>query len=161
MAAVALVAFACTDTDTPDEIGVTGGVDAEGVPMQFSGPGDPALMVPVFVNGQGPYDFILDTGATLTCVDPDLARDLALTDAPGQIGGGITLEGGVGAVRLVAVDSLRVGAANAMGLTGCVVDLSQFRAVGVDADGLLGLNFLRVFRVTLDFQQNRMHLDTP
>jgi len=33
--------------------------------------------------------------------------------------------------------------------------------VGVDADGLLGLNFLRVFRVTLDFQQNRMHLDTP
>src|ERR1700743_326263 len=37
-----------------------------------------AVVVPVTVNGSGPYDFMLDTGSTVTAVDRELARQLAL-----------------------------------------------------------------------------------
>ncbi|HEU0076709.1 MAG TPA: hypothetical protein VFQ76_03610 [Longimicrobiaceae bacterium] len=35
-----------------------------------------AIIVPVFVNGVGPFDFVLDTGATFTCLEPMLSRRL-------------------------------------------------------------------------------------
>src|SRR5947209_3780803 len=37
-----------------------------------------AVIVPVTVNGSGPYQFMLDTGSTLSAVDRDLARELGL-----------------------------------------------------------------------------------
>ena len=36
------------------------------------------LIVPVSVNGAGPFPFLLDTGATSSMVTEDLARELAL-----------------------------------------------------------------------------------
>src|SRR5258708_12855297 len=38
----------------------------------------PLLVVPVKINGSGPYDFILDTGSTVTVRDGPLFPDLAL-----------------------------------------------------------------------------------
>src|SRR5215469_12858534 len=37
-----------------------------------------AVVVPVTVNGHGPYDFMLDTGTTVTAVDRELSEELAL-----------------------------------------------------------------------------------
>ena len=37
-----------------------------------------AVIVPVTVNGHGPYDFMLDTGCTITTVDRELGQELAL-----------------------------------------------------------------------------------
>lgn len=105
--------------------------------------------------------FILDTGATLTCVDRPLADSLGLPEARGALGVGAGIRGGPGAMRLVEIDSLSVGGARAEGLTGCTLDLEQFRALGLDARGLLGLNFLREFRVTLDFDAGRLTLARP
>src|ERR1700743_3420525 len=42
-----------------------------------------AVIVPVTVNGHGPYDFMLDTGSTVTAVDRELGQELAL-QAEGQ-----------------------------------------------------------------------------
>jgi predicted aspartyl protease len=162
VAVLALAACGQVETEpervelAPDALDPNGG----GVPMTLAGPGGAALLVPVHVNGQGPWDFILDTGATLTCVGTELAETLALPDAPGT-GIGVGLGGGPGATRLVSLDSVRVGPARAMELTGCAVELSQFRAMGIGVHGLLGLNFLRAFRVTLDFERNRLLLEEP
>jgi predicted aspartyl protease len=46
-------------------------------------PNDAAIMVQVKINGQGPYDFVLDTGATFTCLDNDLADQLKLPRVEG------------------------------------------------------------------------------
>ena len=105
-------------------------------------------------------DFVLDTGATLTCVDQALAEQLGLPERTGQIGFGAGI-GGSGSVRLVGLDSLRIGATKAYDLTACTLDLSQFEQAGLDIDGLLGLNFLKSFRVTLDFESNRLTLAEP
>lgn len=123
------------------------------ISFRLAGPGGAALLVPIYLNGEGPFEFVLDTGATITCVDQPLAERLNLPEQRGQIGLGAGV-GGAGRVRLVGIDSLRLGAAEASGLTACVLDLQQVRAISPDVAGLLGLNFLKEFRVTLDFERN-------
>ena len=116
------------------------------------------MTVPVRVNDQGPFPFVLDTGATLTCVDETLVTDLKLPDVPGVVGFGGTIQG-LGRMRLVRLESVALGDATVQGLQGCAVDLSAMRQAGLDVRGLLGLNFLRSYRVTLDFAGRTVRLD--
>jgi hypothetical protein len=92
----------------------------------MAGPQDVAILVPVRVNGTGPYAGMHGYGA--------------------GVGSG-------GNIRLVEIDSVALGATRVFDLTCCVLDLAQARAIGIEADGLLGLNFLRAFRVELDFER--------
>jgi predicted aspartyl protease len=128
------------------------------VPVQLVGPGGAALVVPVTVNGAGPFSFVLDTGATLTCVDEALAAKLDLPEPVGTVGYGGTLAG-VGRVRLVRIDSLEVGTARATDVQACAIDLASMRRTGLDVQGLVGLNFLKAYRVTLDFRERTLRLD--
>ena len=45
---------------------------------------DPNLRItaPVFVNGKGPYDFIVDTGANISVLTNDLAMELLIPPGP-------------------------------------------------------------------------------
>ena len=128
--------------------------------FDLAGPGGAAVVVPVHIDGRGPYDLILDTGATLTCVDSSLANELALRERVGTIGAAIGVGGG-GRVKIVTIDSLRVGEARAKELTACVMDLGALRAIGTEVRGLLGLNFLRNFRLTIDFPGSSLYLSEP
>jgi predicted aspartyl protease len=127
------------------------------IPFKLAGRGGAALLVPVYVNGTGPYRFVLDTGATLTCLDRSLAERLELPKPVGMIGYGATL-GESGTVGLHRVDTINVGDATVSRLTTCAVDLQRMKQLGLEADGLLGLNFLKEFTVTLDFQRNVLTL---
>lgn len=133
---------------------------AADIPFELLGTGGAAIAVPVYLNGTGPFDFVLDTGATFTCVSDTLARRLTLPELRGQIGLGAGVAGS-GRVRLVRIDSLRVGIATASDLTACTVDLSHVQAGGIHAEGLLGLNFLKSFRVVLDFEREVITLQRP
>jgi predicted aspartyl protease len=148
----------CVEDTAPGRVEIAGDTTETGVAFRMAGPGGAALMVPVHINGTGPYDFVLDTGATMTCLDRSLVSRLQLPEATGQRGVGMGIGDGPGALELVRIDSLRVGDATAMELTGCALDLDQFRAVGLEVDGLLGLNYLQEFRVTLDFRAGRLTL---
>lgn len=154
----AALAAACQQAPTPARVEPPPDSTAGEVAFELAGPGGAALVVPVHLNGQGPFDFVLDTGATLTCVDQEVARRLGLPEARGMRGVGAGA-GGAGQMRLVTLDSLRVGAARAEELTACALDLEHTARVGLEIDGLLGLNFLRSFRVTLDFEREVLHLE--
>ena len=130
------------------------------VQFELAGTGGAALVVPVKVNDTGPYPFVLDTGATVTCVDELLANELALREPVGRIGFGAGVRG-FGRMRLVSIDSLQVGEAKTTNLTGCALDLQSIKGAGLDVRGLLGLNFLKEYRVTLDFADRTLRLDTP
>lgn len=130
------------------------------VAFELAGPQEIALLVPVYLNGAGPLDFVLDTGATMTCVTTATAERLALPRRRGAVGVGVGV-GGAGRIGFVAVDSLRLGQARATGLSACVLDLEHMATIGPAIDGLLGLDFLREFRVTLDFQRNVLILVEP
>jgi predicted aspartyl protease len=123
-------------------------------------PNDAAIIVQVKINGQGPFDFVLDTGATFTCVDNELAEKLKLPEWKGSLGTVVVGPGG-GGMKLLKLDTLEVGGAKASGLTACSIDLDRMAPPGVGLKGLVGLNFLKSYRVTIDFAKKNLRLDKP
>jgi len=146
--------------DRPAEVFFPTSSEAGEIALRFEGHGEAALVVPVYINGEGPFDFLLDTGATMTCVEASLSETLGLRSKPHAeiFGAGI---GGAGALKMVQIDSLKVGEASASQLGACVLDLEHMKAVGVRIQGLVGLNFLRSFHVALDFRNDVLTLTEP
>jgi predicted aspartyl protease len=134
--------------------------DAEPGEIRFelAKPNDAAILVPVMIGEAGPYQFVVDTGATVTCVAESLAAELDLSERKGVMGVGATVSSS-GNLRLVEIDSLSIGSTRVTNVTACTIDLSQLQKVGLEADGLLGLNVLKNYRVTLDFEKRMMRLD--
>jgi predicted aspartyl protease len=159
VALAAVSASACTDVGQGD---VTPPADSASGELGFrlAGPGGAAVVVPVYINGQGPIDLILDTGATITCVDSSLTRELSLPEQRLTMGTAIGV-GGAGRVRLHRVDSLRVAGSTTRRLSVCAMDLSAMKVVAPSVRGLLGLNVLRRFTVTLDFERKVLRLAEP
>jgi predicted aspartyl protease len=155
-----VLAAACRPDVAPREATAPAEPEEGEVAFRLVGPNEAALVVPVHVNGEGPYDFVFDTGATITCVDRQLMEELGLETEPGVMGRGVGV-GGAGRVAVARLDSVRIGPARASGLTACVLDLRQLEAVGAPVHGLVGLNFMRAFRVELDFQRNVLVLTQP
>ncbi|MEX2272230.1 MAG: retropepsin-like aspartic protease [Vicinamibacterales bacterium] len=150
-----VITSACTmpaGTATPDPAAGPGEIA-----FRLGGAGGAAIVVPVSLNGKGPYDFVLDTGATLTCLDESLAEELSLARVPGVIGRGATL-GSSGPVGLRRLDSISIGEARSTDVTVCTLDLANIRAMGLEVRGLLGLNVLKAYTVTLDFKRNVLSL---
>lgn len=127
--------------------------DSGEVAFELAGAGEAAILIPVHINGEGPFSFVLDTGATLTCIASTLQERLRLPDWSGGRGFGAGV-GGSGQVQLVQADSVRVGPARQEEQTLCVIDLASLETTGIEVDGLLGLSFLRAYRVGLDFNRN-------
>lgn len=116
----------------------------------------PLILVPALANGAGPYQFALDTGASATVASPELAHDLGIasTNAAQALGAAV-------AASVGSVGSLAVGVAEIRDLAVAVVDffdrLSQ--EIGEKLDGIIGYNFLREFRVTIDYPSQILHLE--
>ena len=140
------------------------GTPAEAAPgtvaFKMAGPNDAAIIVSVKINGQGPYDFVLDTGATFTCLDEGLADQLKLPEWKGSFGTVVVGPGG-GGMRLLKIDMLEVGGAKASGLVACSIDLNRIAPPGLGIKGLVGLNFLKSYRVTIDFEKKSLRLEKP
>ncbi len=114
-------------------------------------------VVAVKVNGAGPYDFMVDTGASVTVLDTALFNELGLR-AEGS--SKVTSSAGASTeVRSVAeevtVDCLPVRNIRVVSMKSPMTD-SDYRAVR----GILGENFLRHFDILIDNQHRKMTLDT-
>lgn len=144
--------LACSDIGGSASASAPADTAAGEVSFRLAGPGGAAMVVPAYINGEGPYDLILDTGATLTCLDASLVAELSLPERRAVRGTAVGI-GGSGRVQIVAVDSLRVGNASTSGLSACALDLQALRTIGEEVRGLLGLDFLKSYRVTMDFER--------
>lgn len=110
------------------------------------------VLAPVSVNGQGPFRFILDTGANRSVLSPKLAAQLGLTPAADDA---ISVQGVTGSAVLPAVmiDSLQAGDLLLVRRQRVPV-LAQ--TVLIDADGILGIDGLVDARVDIDFGADRV-----
>ena len=156
---VLLFSLACTIPASKD-FGTPNSTTPGEVPFELAPPNDAAIIVPVKINGRGPYKFVLDTGATFTCIDQKLVDELKLPEWRGQFGVGV-LTPVQGAVKLVDIDTLEVGNVKATELKACAIEFSRLQTGGLDARGLVGLNFLKSFRMTIDFKKRILRLDRP
>jgi predicted aspartyl protease len=104
------------------------------------------IMAPVYVNGQGPFAFVVDTGASRSAIAPRLARELELLADPTRM---MTLRGVTGAAE---VPSLRLARLQVGDL---VFDDLQVPVVqpGIfaEADGILGVEGLERACLQADF----------
>lgn len=125
------------------------------VPAQLASGGYPVMLVKVRVNGHGPYSFLVDTGATVTIVDASLARNLGLKPLPVAVQG-IGAGGSFSTRAYVA--SIAVGQASDDRVVVGTYDLTQIGAAVGRIDGLLGYNFLKSYRVTIDYPAHRICL---
>jgi clan AA aspartic protease (TIGR02281 family) len=121
------------------------------VPVQITGA---SVVVPVTLNRRLKTFLALDTGATSTMISHRIANNLGLrTDGPRVVAA--TVNGQV-SMPLTRLGSVKVGDAEIHNLTVTVHDLSPAAKV----DGLLGLDFLKRFHVSLD-SQNQLLLLAP
>jgi len=129
------------------------------VKFRLAGGAQPLIMVPVKVNGKGPFEFILDTGAGTSLLSSELGQKLGvkiLGSKEGQSAGGAV------SVSLARVNSLAVASAKLTNVDVGLVDLSHIgKTVGANIDGDLGYNFLKHFRITLDYRKNEIRFEDP
>ena len=110
--------------------------------------------VPVYVNGKGPYDFVLDTGAGNTVVTPEMASTIGLEAKPVHgiargLGGDVQLE-------LAAVDAISVGDAKISHSQVVVLDLSKVSPKGkLIENGIIGYDFLKNFETVIDYPEKQ------
>ena len=109
------------------------------------------LTVPVRIGKDGPYDFLIDTGAERTVLARGLAERLGLVPT-----GRATLIGVAGslAVDLVDVAEVRLGSRSFYDLSAPLLEGSH-----IGADGIIGLDGLRNQRVLIDFKRNLIAVD--
>ena len=113
-------------------------------------------VVAVKLNGAGPYDFMVDTGATVTVVDAALFQELGLRP---QGSSQITSSAGATDQILSVVQEITLDSLSARNIV--VVSMkSPMTGTGLaGVRGILGENFLRHFDILLDNQHRRMILD--
>jgi predicted aspartyl protease len=129
------------------------------VKFRLAGGAQPLILLPVRVNGDGPFEFILDTGAGTSLLSSDLAKKLnikIISTKEGQSAGGKI------SVSLAKVDSLAVGQVKLDEVDVGIVDLSHIaKAIGTKIDGDVGYNFLKHFRITIDYHDCEIRFDEP
>jgi predicted aspartyl protease len=152
----------------PPTSGITSGTVAVGQPQPTSPPGDTEpdsdyaipttvdrvgrIVVPVMVNGRGPFRFILDTGANATVISPHLANLLGL---PVDTSRTVVMNGVTGGmiVPTASVDSIET---HGLALEGQRLAVSD--ASGIGTDGVLGVDALWHKVVLVDFNSDSVRV---
>ena len=126
--------------------------------MRLASLAKPLLLVDVHANGHGPFQFAIDTGTSTTAIAPELAQQLGLKASPV---GPLTTGGAQVNVTAGTLESFQVGRARIDDLVVVVADFFSMlsQAVGARLDGIVGYNFLRNFRVVIDYPGEKLRLE--
>lgn len=126
-------------------------------PESVSIPLEPDAQVAVVaatLNGSTPATLIVDTGATYTVISYDVAGALRINVGENTPVTELQTANGVIRAPVVELESVDVGGMKVSRVKAAVHDFSTTTAVG----GLLGLNFLKHFRVDIDTAKRTLHL---
>jgi hypothetical protein len=114
------------------------------------------MIVPVMLDGAGPYDFVVDTGAQITTIDPSLASDLhpRLLGATHVTGLGTYVH-----AEYAQLDLLQAGGFSLRTPLILIQDLWGVRQYDTRIRGVLGENFLAHFDLFIDYARSILCLD--
>ena len=113
-------------------------------------------IVPVRLNGQGEYGFLVDTGATSTVVDAKLAARLGLQPKGSALSG--TYAGKV-EVPIAWLENLAIGPRSQVGLDVISVDLGRFFGLDGSIRGILGQDVLSRFNYHIDHRARNLVIE--
>lgn len=127
---------------------VRGGTDAGSVLIPYRLTDTKHVLVRAKLNGQGPFNFILDTGAPAVFIPKAVAKKVGIeTDEKGwgtfksfELEGGLVVQ----KARTRVEDLFQLEGMNGMGLA------------GVELHGVIGYNVLARYRITFDFTADKL-----
>lgn len=136
--------------DDPKRVESFGRGAKTALPIRLASPAKPLLLIDVHLNGRGPFQFAIDTGTSTTAITPQLANELGILSSP--IGPGTTAGAQVD-VRAGIIESFQLGSAKIDNMTVVVADFFEMlsAAIGAKLDGIVGYNFLRNYKVGIDY----------
>jgi predicted aspartyl protease len=117
--------------------------------------GEGLLVAPVSLNGQGPFDFVVDTGTNTTLIDPALVARLGLVEEGAENLKTLT---GPTAVLRYRLASIQVGSRAVHNLPVLAQSMAAVQGLDAHINGILGLGFLARFSFELDYEHNRIFL---
>lgn len=131
-----------------------GGVEAGEAALRLT-PGR-LPVVALSLGGQGPFDFLVDTGSATTLVDGALVERLGLrpVDRVEVVG-----PGGLRVVPRAQLPELTVAGETVPGPRAPFADLASLREADPSLEGILGRDVLGRFDVLIDFAAGRLRLD--
>jgi predicted aspartyl protease len=109
------------------------------------------MTAPVKINGQGPYPFVVDTGANRSVISIELAAELGLPIGPRELLHGVAGEEMAGST----LATLNLG-----GRDQADTVLSLLPQASIGGPGMLGVDRLHEQSLTLDFQGQRLEIET-
>lgn len=114
------------------------------------------LLVPVKINSQGPFKFILDTGASAVCLSYELAKTL-------KIRGGSKQEAlsasGTFEIKVIKIKSISINKAQRRNMDVAVMDLREIASkLDFPIDGILGYDFLKSFQLGINYPKKELTL---
>ncbi len=108
------------------------------------------------LDNTGPYDFVVDTGAQITTIDPKLAGELH----PKPLGDThVTGAGTYSRAAYAQLGLLQAGTSSMKQPLVLVQDLSQVQQTDPRIRGILGENFLEHFDLLIDYEHRMVCLD--
>jgi Aspartyl protease len=114
------------------------------------------IVLAVSINHTGPYNFLLDSGAQITLIDPSLAADLHL-DAQGAAV--VASLGSRQSASFARLDLVEVGSHAVANQNVIVYDLQNFHPANLHFQGILGEDFLEHFDTLIDNAHSLLCLD--
>lgn len=116
-----------------------------------------AVIVPVCLNGQGPYPFLLDTGSSHTTISQSLAERLGVVFVAKS---SVLTSTGREWRPIARIYQTQVGSAESEDLLASVVPAKQLDAIARGIEGIIGQDFLFGLNYTLDYGRRRLSWTT-
>ncbi len=124
--------------------------------VSFRSPRNFSVVVPVYVNGSGPYEFLLDTGSSCTAVDAELRKSLKLDLLET---GTVTTVTGRSSVYVTVAKTVSIGTVSESNVELVVRDLAGLHTLDANIRGVLGQNVLKNADYLLDNRNGVLRFD--
>ncbi len=116
------------------------------------------IVVEARVNDQGPFDFALDTAASISAVFDELRYELGLEPVPGKLA---IIHGAVATGEYPLLDIDRIGVGQEDWTNARIVSLPGDTLADSAIDGVLGVDFLRKYAVGFSIRERVIRLYPP
>jgi predicted aspartyl protease len=115
-------------------------------PLSFNFVRESLVVIPVLLNGRGPYRFLVDTGATHSIMAGHVAAELNLPAGKSET---LITAGGRVPVSICSIETIQIGGLRIAQTQIAVMSTDLLSALHVD--GIIGADYLKQFKISIDY----------